>query len=98
MFAVLIKKCVHDLVEETQRVDFSDGHRLFVFFRAYRVDLGGKFPDCPEIRENHIAVIREQFIGKIIMFSGFARNVEFHIYTPLCCFVVIGRLLKMLSI
>ena len=82
LFAVFVHERMHDLINETQSVQFTDGHRFPAFFRADCVDLSSELTYRTNIRENHVAVVREQFLRKVIMFSGFAGDVKFHICTP----------------
>ena len=74
---------MHDFVQQTERIHFTDGHRFFAFFRPDRVDLCGEVTRSTDVCENHIAVIGKQLFREIITFSGFAGDVEFHICTPL---------------
>ncbi len=72
LFAVLIQEGMHDLIEKTQCVHFSDGHRFFTFLGTNDVYFCSEFADCPEICKNNVAVVSKQFVRKIIVFSGFA--------------------------
>ncbi len=69
--AVLLNEGVHDLVDQAERVHLTRINLFLAGLPSDGVDAVREFTHRADVGEDHIAVECEEFLVKIITFSGF---------------------------